>query len=225
MRYTHMRIGRLALSESHKWLHLTPVDDSSFNFFSFGANTLLQSQTPNSIILVLSNHFNVSYNTPTLDLSIAVVTRGTKVPKSATKAISKLFNRSRISSKSKSVKGIKSIFKTSTSRAPVSTNRQRTPQVSKTSSLGTVSLDLIEETDIETYNDDERVKRLIESVLAKKRDTQLGTNHIKTYRVYKHKFYFYRRYRYNRHYLLELSIDLEIGDRLIISFLYYKEDT
>ena len=40
MRHAHMRIGRLALSESHKWLHLTPVDGSSVNFFSFEANAL-----------------------------------------------------------------------------------------------------------------------------------------------------------------------------------------
>ena len=54
---------------------------------------------------------------------MAVVTRGTKVSKSTTKAISKPFSRSRISSKSKLAKGTKSTFKTSTSRAPVPTNR------------------------------------------------------------------------------------------------------
>ena len=97
--------------------------------------------------------------------------------------------------------------------------------MSKISSSGTVSPDLIEETDIETHNNDERVKRLIKSVLIKKRDTQLDTNYIKTYRVYKYKFYSRRRYRRNRYYLLELSINLEIENRLIISFLYYKKDT
>ena len=95
----------------------------------------------------------------------------------------------------------------------------------KTPSLGTVSPDLIEKTDIEIYNNDERVKRLIKSVLTKKRDTQSGTGHTKIYRVYKHKFYSRRRYRRSRYYLSELSIDLEVGNRLIISFLHYKEDT
>ena len=97
--------------------------------------------------------------------------------------------------------------------------------MSEISSLGIVSPDLIEEIDIKIYNDDERVKRLIKSVLTKKRDTQLDTDYIKTYRVYKYKSYSRRRYYYNYYYLSELSIDLEIGDRLIISFLYYKEDT
>ena len=44
-----MRIGRLALSESHKWLHLTPVDGSSVNSFSFEANALFP--TPHSLQL------------------------------------------------------------------------------------------------------------------------------------------------------------------------------
>ena len=95
----------------------------------------------------------------------------------------------------------------------------------KIPSPGTVSPDLIEETDIKTHNDDERVKRLIKSVLVKKRDTQLGTSYTKTYRVYKHKSYSRRRYRRNYYYLSELSTDLEVGNRLIISFLHYKEDT
>ena len=82
--------------------------------------------------------------------------------------------------------------------------------MSKILSLGTVSLDLIEEIDIKTYNNDERVKRLIKSVLIKKCDTQLDINYIKTYRVYKYKSYSRRRYRYNYHYLSELSTDLEI---------------
>ena len=97
--------------------------------------------------------------------------------------------------------------------------------MSKIPFLETISPDFIEEIDIEIYNDDERVKRLIESVLVKKRDTQSGTSHIKIYRVYKYKSYSRRRYRRNRYYLSELSIDLEVGDRLIISFLYYKEGT
>ena len=95
----------------------------------------------------------------------------------------------------------------------------------KTPSPETVSPDLIEKTDIETHNDDERVKRLIKSVLAKKRDTQLGTGYIKTYRVHKHKSHSRRRYRRSYHYLSELSTNLEAGDRLIMSFLHYKEDT
>ena len=95
----------------------------------------------------------------------------------------------------------------------------------KTPSPGTVSPDLIEEIDIETHNDDERVKRLIKSVLVKKRDTQPDTSHIKTYRVHKHKSHSRRRYRRNYHYLSKLSIDSEAEDRLIISFLHYKEDT
>ena len=97
--------------------------------------------------------------------------------------------------------------------------------MSKIPSLETISLDLIEETDIKTHNDDERVKRLIKSVLAKKRDTQLGTGYIKIYRVYKYKSYSRRRHRYSRYYLSKLSINSEVGDRLIIFFLYYKEDT
>ena len=97
--------------------------------------------------------------------------------------------------------------------------------MSKISSLGTISPDLIEKIDIKTYNDDERVKRLIKSVLVKKRDTQLGTSYIKIYRVYKYKSYSRRRYRRNYYYLSKLSIDLEIENRLIISFLYYKKDT
>ena len=95
----------------------------------------------------------------------------------------------------------------------------------KIPSSGTVSPDLIEETDIETHNDDERVKRLIESVLTKKRDTQLGTSHTKTYRVHKHKSHSRRRYRRSRHYSSKLSTDSEAGDRSIMSFLHYKEDT
>ena len=79
--------------------------------------------------------------------------------------------------------------------------------------------------DIKIYNNDKRVKRLIESVLAKKRDTQPGTGYIKIYRVYKYKSYSRRRYRYSRYYLSESSIDLEVEDRLIVSFLYYKEGT
>ena len=38
MRYAHR--GRLALSESHKWLYLIPVDGSSVIFFSFEAIAL-----------------------------------------------------------------------------------------------------------------------------------------------------------------------------------------
>ena len=88
-----------------------------------------------------------------------------------------------------------------------------------------VSPDLIEKTDIEIHNNDERIKRLIESVLTKKRDTQLGTDYIKIYRVYKYKFYSRRRYRRSYYYLSELSIDLEVENRLIVSFLHYKEGT
>ena len=58
---------------------------------------------------------------------MAAVIRGTKAPKPATKTISKPSSRPRISSKSKLVKGTKSTSKTSTSRIPVSTNRQGTP--------------------------------------------------------------------------------------------------
>ena len=97
--------------------------------------------------------------------------------------------------------------------------------MSKIPSSGTVSPDLIEKTDIEIHNNDERIKRLIKSVLTKKRDTQLDTSHTKIYRVYKYKSYSRRRYRYNRHYLSELSTNSEVGDRLIISFLHYKEGT
>ena len=97
--------------------------------------------------------------------------------------------------------------------------------MSEIPSLGTVSPDLIEEIDIEIYNDDERVKRLIKSVLIKKRDTQPGTGYIKTYRVYKYKSHSRRRYRRSRHYLSKLSTNSEVGDRLIMSFLHYKEDT
>ena len=97
--------------------------------------------------------------------------------------------------------------------------------MSKIPSLEMVSPDLIEKTDIEIHNNDERIKRLIESVLTKKRDTQLGTNYIKTYRVYKHKFYSRRRHRRSYHYLSELSTDSEAENRLIVSFLHYKEGT
>ena len=157
--------------------------------------------------------------------SIAAVTRNTKAPKPTAKATSKPFSRPRTSSKSKSAKGTKSTSKTSTSRAPAPTNRQGTPQVPKIPSPGTVSPDLIEETDIETHNNDERIKRLIKSVLAKKRDTQPGTSHTKTYRVHKHKSHSRRRHRRSRHYSSELSTDSEAGDRLIMSFLYHKEGT
>lgn len=61
--------------------------------------------------------------------------------------------------------------------------------------------------------------------MAKKRDTQSGTGHIKTHRVHKHKSHSRRRYRRSRHYLSESNIDSETGDRSIVFFLHHEEGT
>ena len=73
-----------------------------------------------------------------------------------------------MSSKSKSARRTKFIFKISASRAPARINSQKILEISKISSSETISLDLIEKIDIEIHNDDERIKRLIKSVLTAK---------------------------------------------------------
>ena len=153
---------------------------------------------------------------------MTAVTRGIKIRKPAAKAFNKPFSRLKTSSKSKLVRRTKFISKISASRVPARTNGQETLEISKISSLGTISSDLIEKINIEIYNDDKRVKRFIESVLTAK---QQGTGYTKTHRVYKYKSQSRRRHRNSRHYLSESSINSEAGDRLIVSFLHYKEGT
>ena len=151
---------------------------------------------------------------------MAAVTRGNKAPKPTAKAASrpKTSNKSKTSSRPRSNKGTKTTPKATTNGDPTPTNDHGTVQVPEIPSSGTVTPDLIEETDIETSNGHDVLRALIRNELSKARKAQPAGGQTKTHRV--HKSHSRRHHRHSRHYLSDSSTDSKAGNRPIVSFLH-----
>ena len=170
---------------------------------------------------------------------MAVVTRGIAIPNtaaataSAAKAPAKASSRAKTSSRSKANKSrtAKRTEKPTAAVAPatpaVAPAAPAAMEVPETSSPGTVTPDVIEETDGESRDDHALISRLIRREIARTRDTQLNTrpSRADAYRVRKSRSHKHRHHSRRYSYSSGASTDSEEGYRPPVSFLHHKEGT
>ena len=192
---------------------LPPIFGSSFEFL------LHQSQSSSLVVIDLILHtlalfrssqaLNQSTSQPSAPMAMA--TRGSKASKNP---IGKASNRSTAASRTNSAFN-------SARRGVPDPPSDHDKLIPATSSSGTMSPDIIEETDIETLGVQKVMKQLIQNELAKKSDGQRSIVLGDTHRVHKSQ----SRRRHRRHYLSGSSTDSEEGDRPRVSFLHHDQGT